>query len=722
MHEFYIPRSVQDAVQRRIEQLHPSALNILRLAAVAGRRFDFTLLQSLTHDSEEQLLESMKELVQAQLVIEESEDQFAFRHALTRQAIYKDLLVRERKLRHLAIAETLEQLHAHALDAHVGELASHFYRARAWQKTVYYARLAGEQAMMLYASRSAIDYFSWAVESAGHLPDAATVSLYRVRGQAYETLGEFEAARQDYTRSLEAARKLDDRNAEWQNMLDLGFLWAARDYGQAEAWFRQALSLAQTLSDSLLEARSLNRIGNWYLNVEQHLDAQTYHKQALAIFEELNDAQGIAETLDLLGMTCYLGGDLVQGTIYYRQAISCFETLNDRVGLTSSLATLALGAATYQTDAMVVAATSLADVVQDVERGLRIAREIGLRSAETYALFQLGLCLGSQGEFSKALESLQQAYEIAEETGHRQWQTAIYSVMGGLYQSVLAYTQAREYLEQGLSIARDIKSLTWINMIAGYLVATYGALREPLLVEKLLAETVQVDTPARTMAQRLIWSGRAELALSMRNPQKALEIIEHLQADGAQAGAGKVALRIEKLRGEALLVQRNYIGAEDALCAAQKIAREQGARPVLWRIVVQLGMLYKEQGRREEAGEAFSQARELIGELTKAIEEESLQKEFLHRATAMLPAQYREEVVSTRQEAKKATGGLTPREYEIAVLISKGRSNQELADALIVTKRTIETHIGNIMFKLGVNSRVQIAAWLLEKGLNGRAE
>src|SRR5690242_14469299 len=98
-----IPRSIHDAVQRRTEYLSEAARHVLTLAAVAGRHFDFVLLQLLTSFDEQQLLLVMKELVSAQLVVEVSSEQFAFRHALTRQAIYIQLLARERSMLHRSI-------------------------------------------------------------------------------------------------------------------------------------------------------------------------------------------------------------------------------------------------------------------------------------------------------------------------------------------------------------------------------------------------------------------------------------------------------------------------------------------------------------------------------------------------------------------------------------------------------------------------------------------
>jgi DNA-binding NarL/FixJ family response regulator len=73
--------------------------------------------------------------------------------------------------------------------------------------------------------------------------------------------------------------------------------------------------------------------------------------------------------------------------------------------------------------------------------------------------------------------------------------------------------------------------------------------------------------------------------------------------------------------------------------------------------------------------------------------------------------------LSRKQAAKQAFGGLTAREREIAALIAQGKFNREIADVLVVSERTIETHVSNTMFKLGFTSRRQIAAWVVEKGL-----
>ena len=120
----------------------------MQLAAVAGRRFDFALLQQITDYDETYLVELMKEAIAVQLVVEESAEQFAFRHALTQRAIVVELLARERRALPRAIAQTIEQLHATALDAHLADLAYHFAEAELWSKAMEYATRAAEQAQM----------------------------------------------------------------------------------------------------------------------------------------------------------------------------------------------------------------------------------------------------------------------------------------------------------------------------------------------------------------------------------------------------------------------------------------------------------------------------------------------------------------------------------------------------------------------------------------------
>ena len=69
--------------------------------------------------------------------------------------------------------------------------------------------------------------------------------------------------------------------------------------------------------------------------------------------------------------------------------------------------------------------------------------------------------------------------------------------------------------------------------------------------------------------------------------------------------------------------------------------------------------------------------------------------------------------------APDTADGLTRREREVAHLIADGLSNREIAAALVVTERTVEGHVSNILSKLGFHSRTQISAWVTANARSG---
>jgi predicted ATPase/DNA-binding CsgD family transcriptional regulator len=74
------------------------------------------------------------------------------------------------------------------------------------------------------------------------------------------------------------------------------------------------------------------------------------------------------------------------------------------------------------------------------------------------------------------------------------------------------------------------------------------------------------------------------------------------------------------------------------------------------------------------------------------------------------------EALAVDDPAAHADAPLSARELEVAALIAQGLTNQEIADRLIIGRRTAETHAAHILGKLGLASRPQIAAWFIERG------
>jgi DNA-binding CsgD family transcriptional regulator len=68
-------------------------------------------------------------------------------------------------------------------------------------------------------------------------------------------------------------------------------------------------------------------------------------------------------------------------------------------------------------------------------------------------------------------------------------------------------------------------------------------------------------------------------------------------------------------------------------------------------------------------------------------------------------------------EISRPPTALSPREREIAILVARGLSNRDAADALSISPATVERHVANILGKLGFRSRAQIAAWAVAHDL-----
>jgi tetratricopeptide (TPR) repeat protein len=712
--ELHIPRSVQDAVHQRTDRLSESARCVLTLAAVAGRRFDFALLQQLTGYDEQHLLVLMKELMAAQLIVEETAEQFAFRHALTRQAIYADPLVRERKALHRRIADAMECPSESSPGAHLADLAYHFYEAGAWEQAVAYGQRAGEQAFRLYAPHAAIEHLTRALDATQRAAIPPPTSLYRLRGRAYETLGDFEQAHADYKTALQMARRAGDRPAEWQALMDLGFLWTGRDYAKAGSYYQQALELARGMDEPLALAHCLNRLGNRYVNIGQCVEGMRYHQEALAIFQDVNDQHGTASTLDLLGLASLFNGDSVQAIAYYQQAAALFQQLDDRHGLVSPLMQLMVACGTDMTGPALL---SLDESLHYGELALKIARGIGQREAEAHTLLNLGLVLGTRGEYARTLEVAQEGLSIAEQIEHRQWLTYGHWELGALYLELFDLPKAQQHLEQALTLAHEIGSEYWIHMASGFFALVSLAQQDVTRAESLLSAAPSCGAPTQTVGQFIICYARAELAQAIGDPGLALEIIDQLMASTSNPSRRQRIPRLSKVRGEALAALQRGDEAETALSAAQEDAHAKGLRPLLWRIFLAQGRLYQIQGRREEAEQAFSSARVLIEELAANVPGEHLREHFLSQAIALLP---QKRSLRAGRASRQSFGGLTAREREVATLIAQGKTNRAIAEQLVLSERTIEGHVTNILTKLGSTTRTQIAMWVVEKGLARR--
>src|SRR5260221_11800058 len=537
LRELHIPRSVSDAVQQRISLLSDAARETHAVAAVGGLHVDFALLQGLNGHPEHELMQCIEPLIAAQLLVETSAGQFAFRHALTQQAVYQGLLARKRKALHLTTAQMMEHLYAPTLEAHLAELAYHFYQAEAWTQALEYARRVGEKALALYAPRAALEHYTHALEAATHLPEVSLIPLYRTRGQAYGHLGNFEVARSDLEQAVYLARATEDRQEEWQSLMGLIWLLSEHDDQVLSDFFQRLLDLAQSLEDPQKYALGKNLQAHHPAYAGQPEPSITMHEEALHLFQQQGDQRGEARALEFLGQTIAFYGDMRWAVSYYDRAIALSRSIGEKRICVASLAFRSSAISPALKEPAFSAQGTLAGWQRDLEEARRLTDEMEWTLGQTARHLSASWVFTAYGRLGEGFTHARAALQIATEIENPQLMVASFCALGEAYLVLLDPSQALAALEAGLAIVLTMGSVYWTGNIRVALLAGDFPRTEAVL-EQIIAQ----DQAPHTILERRVGWVWGELALARHQPDVALRLADALMASApreAQRATGQ---------------------------------------------------------------------------------------------------------------------------------------------------------------------------------------
>lgn len=178
-----------------------------------------------------------------------------------------------------------------------------------------------------------------------------------------------------------------------------------------------------------------------------------------------------------------------------------------------------------------------------------------------------------------------------------------------------------------------------------------------------------------------------------------------------------------QLKPDVVLMDLNMPGLS-GLEALQLILEETPQMAVLMLTVSEDGA---DLGRALHAGARGYLLKNIEGEqLARAIRRAAAGESVIAETmTAKLVSQFRAGKPAATPAAapvEREHDRLTPREREAMVFLARGQSNKEIARELNVAESTVKIHVQNILKKLNLNSRVQIAVYAVERGLGKQAQ
>jgi DNA-binding NtrC family response regulator/tetratricopeptide (TPR) repeat protein len=333
------PPTVQQVLLSRINRLSDDARRVLETAAVLGREASARLLAAMV--GEAGAIEPLRELIHAEFLYPGSgsagETTYAFKHALTHEVVYQNLIGSERRRLHAAAGSALEALYAGRTDEVIEVLAHHFGESDLDDAAVDHAIRAGEKAMRRWANTEALAAFGAALARLGRMPDTGPNRLRRI--DAVLKQSEVRFALGEHSQHLSALQGIADliedsgdpaRRALWYYWM--GFLHdlTGSNPEKTIAYCQEAAAVAEAAGLDDIRALVDSCLAQAYDFRGDLGQALAAGERALAFFEGRGNIWWACRTLWHLVVASMAVGEWDRALGYCRRALAHAEAMDDR--------------------------------------------------------------------------------------------------------------------------------------------------------------------------------------------------------------------------------------------------------------------------------------------------------------------------------------------------------------------------------------------------------
>jgi tetratricopeptide (TPR) repeat protein len=297
-----VPPTVQAVLVARIDRLPPDEKYLLQAASVIGTDVPFTLLQTLADLPDDALRRGLEHLQAAEFVYETSifpDVEYAFRHALTHEVVYRSLLQERRSALHARVLTAFEAMYAGHLGPHVERVAYHAIQGRLWEPAVRYLRESGLKAASRSAYQEAVKFFEQALEIVGRLPETPSTlgdaldirialgpSLIALYGApAAEVEASYQHAKDLSNRRSDTSRRFPVLWGLWYSAFAQGRYPTAHELGES------LLELATASGDSGLILEGHHALWATFNAMGRPAATLTHLEQGLALYDRKQHEQ-----------------------------------------------------------------------------------------------------------------------------------------------------------------------------------------------------------------------------------------------------------------------------------------------------------------------------------------------------------------------------------------------------------------------------------------------
>ena len=412
-----LPSTLQDSLMARLDRLG-DAKEVAQVASVLGRTFSQDWLQSICDLEPSLLRESLSRLVEADVLFRRgaaSDGEYAFKHALIKDAAYKSMLRSTQLEYHEKFARSLEREFPEIAEAHPELVAHHFTDAGLYAEAITYWRRAGEDARRRSANIEAAAHYNSGLELTARLPEG--LDRVQVELQLWTALASVQLATEGY-----AAPSVGH---SFQRVKQLG----------------QQAGLSRPLFDALQ--------GEWaFLIVRAELKTALETADRLTeIAVGLGDPALRLEAVLRRGITLSIAGNLGEARQYLNE-VDAGSVTHDHRGSAFLFGQDRLVACLCHLSLVICLQGEIGAAMKTAERAVSLARELGhpfsLAWAYLYAAL-VQLLLGDTQQtrdYAEALQAVSEeqgfSYRLAQSRVLRGWADAIE------FQDETALTELRE--------------------------------------------------------------------------------------------------------------------------------------------------------------------------------------------------------------------------------------------------------------------------------------